>query len=374
MALQGPSWWGLGTVRSLRASLSLLTVLSIASAADASPATAKPSAKPAAKAPAKTALVSKEKSRHAPGKSIGSPTEGHLLGGARIEEGAHLRIVPQYAGTDVRWGLEALVGMLDRAARSVRRRFPDAVLSVGHLSRAGGGELDRHASHESGRDADVAFYVKNHLGKPAFAEHFVPFTGDGTAKTWPGARFDDDRNWAFVASLLEDRAARVSHIFVATPLRARLLAHAAKIGAPAALRQRAAEVMAQPRGSLPHDDHFHVRIECPRGMEKCVEQPTARGKRSRGAARAPVAAATPAKPAPRGAHSPTPAPAHEPEGPRAEATAPKEDISFPSFAQAIPGLDEAVIASPLPGSGPGPKPARAPNDDTPIDDPDGILE
>ena len=35
--------------------------------------------------------------------------------------------------------------MIERAARSVRKQFPDAVLSVGHLSRQGGGDLDRHA-------------------------------------------------------------------------------------------------------------------------------------------------------------------------------------------------------------------------------------
>src|SRR5262249_14013797 len=86
------------------------------------------------------------------GKSIGSPTEGHLVGGPRLDEAPYLRIVPAYAGGDVRWALEALVSLLDYAARAVRRENADAVMSVGHLSRAGGGELDRHASHESGRD------------------------------------------------------------------------------------------------------------------------------------------------------------------------------------------------------------------------------
>src|SRR5439155_25796279 len=138
-------------------------------------------------------------------------------------------------------------------------------------SRAGGGELDRHASHESGRDADVGFYVKNQAGRAIYAEHFVAFKGDGTAPSWPGAHFDDARNWAFVAALVGDGHARVSHIFVATPIRARLLTYAEKIGAPSSLRQRAAEVMAQPRGALPHDDHFHVRIMCPPAMDGCIE-------------------------------------------------------------------------------------------------------
>ena len=213
------------------------------------------------------------------GLSVGSPTDGHLLGGARVEESPWLRVVPCYQGADNRWGLDALVSLLDHAGRAVRKEFPDSVLSLGHLSRRGGGDLDRHASHESGRDADVGFYVVNERGKPVYADHFVKFLADGTAPSWPGAHFDDARNWAFIAAIVGDtpwaRRAHVSHVFVATPLRERLLAYGQRIGAPYAVRVRASEVMAQPHGALPHDDHFHVRISCPGGMEACVEQPTA---------------------------------------------------------------------------------------------------
>jgi len=41
-----------------------------------------------------------------------------------------------------------------------------------------------------------------------------------------------------------------------------------------ALLNRAAVVMMQPSGSLPHDDHIHVRISCPRsiaGAGECIE-------------------------------------------------------------------------------------------------------
>ena len=164
--------------------------------------------------------------------------------------------------------------MIDHGARSVRKQFPDSVLSVGHVSRRGGGEVDMHASHESGRDADLGFYVVNQQGKSIFAEHFVAFREDGTAPSWPGAKFDDARNWALISSLVTDPRAHVSHIFVASPLRTRLLTYAQRQGAPYATRVRASEVMAQPRAGLPHDDHFHVRISCPGGMEGCVEYPT----------------------------------------------------------------------------------------------------
>ncbi|HEY1693353.1 MAG TPA: penicillin-insensitive murein endopeptidase [Polyangiaceae bacterium] len=210
------------------------------------------------------------------GRSIGSPTEGHLLGGSHLDETPYLRVVPVYTANDVRWGLEPLVTMIDRAARQVRRQFPDAITSVGHLSREGGGDIDRHRSHESGRDADVAFFIKSAGGRQLLPGHFIPFRGDGTAPTWPGAFFDDAKNWALVSAFVTDPDAHVTHLFVAVPLRARLLAYAERMGVAPAIRVRAAELLQQPHGSLPHDDHFHVRIGCPARMGGCVENPAMR--------------------------------------------------------------------------------------------------
>ena len=211
------------------------------------------------------------------GKSVGSPTDGHLVGGERLEDTSYVKVMAHDAPGDVRWGLSPLVSMIDRAARTVTKKFPGSVLEVGHLSRSGGGDVGDHASHESGRDADLAFYVKNSEGKQVFSDSMVKFAGDGTASTWPGARFDDARNWTLISSIVQDNA-NVTHIFVSSPLRARLLAYAAKVGAPESVRARAAELMMQPHGSLPHDDHFHVRIGCPAGQRACIENPAPRKK------------------------------------------------------------------------------------------------
>jgi penicillin-insensitive murein endopeptidase len=210
------------------------------------------------------------------GRSLGSPTEGRLVGGTHLDETAYVRVMPADAPGDVRWGLEPLVEMIDRAARAVRRQFPGAVTLVGHLSREGGGELDQHRSHESGRDADVGFFVRSGSGRQLLPSHFVPFRADGSAPTWPGAHFDDAQNWALVAALVTDRSAHVTHLFVASPLRARLLQYAERNGVDSTVRMHAAEVMQQPHGALPHDDHFHVRIACPVHMSGCVENPSPR--------------------------------------------------------------------------------------------------
>jgi penicillin-insensitive murein endopeptidase len=279
------------------------------------------------------------------GRSVGSPTDGRLVGGTHLDETGYLRVVPADAAGDVRWGVAPLVDMIDRSARSVRRQFPDTITSVGHLSREGGGDIDQHRSHESGRDADVGFFIRSSNGKELLPAHFVPFHGDGTAPTWPGAYFDDARNWALVASMISDPEAHVTHVFVAAPLRARLLAYAERVGAPMAARVRAAEVMQQPRGALPHDDHFHVRIGCPAHMHGCIENPAAPGVRTRriemmargrrgGAARTVVATSTSTPthdrspdPTEKAAPSPKPVePAPAPETPPASITVPIDDV------------------------------------------------
>jgi penicillin-insensitive murein DD-endopeptidase len=210
------------------------------------------------------------------GRSLGSPTDGHLVGGMHLDETTYVHVVPADTPGDVRWGLQPLVTMLERCARAVRRQFPGTITSVGHLSREGGGSVEQHRSHESGRDADVGFFVRNAAGTQLLESHFVRFKGDGTAVGWPGAYFDEPKNWALVSSLLSDPQAHVTHIFISAPLRGRLLGYAEKIGALSALRMRAAEILQQPHGTLPHDDHFHVRIGCPPHMSGCVENPFVR--------------------------------------------------------------------------------------------------
>jgi penicillin-insensitive murein endopeptidase len=272
------------------------------------------------------------------GRSIGSPTEGHLLGGAHLDEAGYLRVVPAYTAEDVRWGLEPLVAMIDRAARQVRRQYPEAITSVGHLSRQGGGEIDRHRSHESGRDADIGFFVRSATGRQLLAPHFVPFRGDGSAASWPGANFDDAKNWTLVAAMVSDPEAHVTHIFVAAPLRARLLAYAERMGVSSAVRIRAAEVLQQPRGALPHDDHFHVRIGCPAHMSGCVENPAARAHATpapalaRGRRAAPIHALVTPPPA----RTPAPLPQRETEAPDPTGAEPNREPEAPPAAIAVP--------------------------------------
>lgn len=219
------------------------------------------------KAEAKPALPAQK------AESVGSPNEGRLQGGVHLDlSHPYLHVIPACTRGDIRWGLPAMVNLIDRAARAVHKRYPGSVLDIGDISRKGGGDVLRHHSHESGRDADLGFYAVDARGKQIHGRAFIQFDPSGESLNFPGARFDLDRNWLLVQEMLTDPGARVSHIFISEPLRQRLLAHARVRGVSRALLDRAAVAMMQPTGSMPHDDHMHVRISCPASMRgSCVE-------------------------------------------------------------------------------------------------------
>jgi penicillin-insensitive murein endopeptidase len=227
-------------------------------------------AKPAKKHPTKVAAASK--GAHRGPQSIGAPNAGHLEG-ALLLRGS--RTLKQKDGAHS-WGLPDLVHLLQRASAKIARKHKSSVLLVGDLSGRTGGFLERHGSHQSGRDADVGFYVMNSKGKQVNVRHFVAFEGSGKGRELPWAMFDDARNWDLVEALLQDDKASVRYIFVSAPLRGRLLAQAARKHATKELIARASAAMMPSQETDVHDDHLHVRIACPASMrEVCIEEPMA---------------------------------------------------------------------------------------------------
>lgn len=204
--------------------------------------------------------------------SIGRHNRGRLSGGHRLEDSTNLRLKrpdgPASHGTD------ELVALLEGGAAAVAAEFPGSRLTVGDLSHERGGRFGPHRSHRSGRDVDVGFYVTNESGEVLYLDRFVDFRADGTSREDPSYRFDDARNWAFVSALLGQDAAPVQYMFVARWLKARLLAHAANVGASPELIARADVVLYQPSRGGRHEDHFHVRVYCAHDdRPRCVDDP-----------------------------------------------------------------------------------------------------
>jgi penicillin-insensitive murein DD-endopeptidase len=193
--------------------------------------------------------------------SVGHPNDGWQLRAKRLTSNRELRV--RAASRERSYGHPALVLMLWRSARDVAKAAPGSVLLVGDLSHQSGGPLPGHHSHQSGRDADVGFYVKDGRGKRLVSREYVAFDGDGKAKDGGSLVFDDERNWMLVESWVRDRRAGLSHVFVSDPLRARLLRFARAKPRFARYADEAAALLKQPENGEPHDDHFHVRITCP---------------------------------------------------------------------------------------------------------------
>src|SRR5690606_9398796 len=107
---------------------------------------------------------------------------------------------------------------------------------------------------------------------------FVAFDGDGKAKDKSGLVFDDWRNWLLVQSFINDHRAGLSHIFISRPLKTRLIAFAESHPDSKKYVDRARVLLKQPSGAEAHDDHFHVRIACPKKQKDiCHEEPRPRG-------------------------------------------------------------------------------------------------
>jgi penicillin-insensitive murein DD-endopeptidase len=162
----------------------------------------------------------------------------------------------------LQWGTRPLVQLIEHAASRVAVEQPGAVLYVADLSRRDGGATEWHRSHRSGRDVDLLFFARDEQGEPAPAPvQMVRFDQFGVAWTLAGRRyFDTGRNWLLVRALLEDRSAQVERVFIAEPLKERLIDWATSHGEPAWLVERATAVLGQPSDSMPHDDHMHVRV------------------------------------------------------------------------------------------------------------------
>ncbi len=183
-------------------------------------------------------------------------------------EGPHHRVLAEQARRGTNCGTDEMVAALLRAAEAVARRYPGAVLTVGNLSRAGGGDIPWSISHNAGRDADVGFYLVGPDGRQVVPDGLVRLDRTGRAEVArpdgriESVRLDVRRTWWLVRTLLTDPAIEVQWLFVARPIRSMLLGYAQRRGESAALVAKAAEAMAQPRRALPHDDHLHVRIYC----------------------------------------------------------------------------------------------------------------
>ena len=143
--------------------------------------------------------------------SIGLPHRGVLTKASELRaEGAGYRLLSP--SNERHFGTPRFVAAVERAAAEVNRQRPGSTLTIGDLSAKHGGKIPSHASHRSGRDADLLLYMTTLEGAPVTSSGFVHVGTDGLAFDEAEKRFlrfDVEREWLLVKALVEDPEARV---------------------------------------------------------------------------------------------------------------------------------------------------------------------
>lgn len=197
--------------------------------------------------------------------SIGMPWRGKLQGGQQLPAGV---------GYTVRrplrtWGAPHAVSHVQQAIASVRSEFPQLHdLSVGDMSKHGGGKIDDHRSHQSGLDIDIGFYFTT-----------VPATYPTSFATADDA-LDLDATWALVAAFANQatEAGGVRVIFLDHHVAGRLYRFAQGRGVDQATLDAMFEFPHGKRAGVGlirhephHADHLHVRYRCAAADTGCTD-------------------------------------------------------------------------------------------------------
>lgn len=202
-----------------------------------------------------------------------------LLGSIAIGRAnrGHLFNAVQLADDDPRWKLEEpdkafgtqeTVVAIEQAIAEVHRLFPDTpVLSVGHLSRASGGWLRPHRSHQNGTDVDLGYYYT-----------------DGSRWYAPASptNLDVPRTWALLSAM--ERTGGLQYAFIDRSLHQPLRQHAEQIGEPEAFIESMFDGPMPQRGptirhARGHATHIHVRFLSPVALENARRVATQVGRR-----------------------------------------------------------------------------------------------
>lgn len=192
--------------------------------------------------------------------SVGAPTCGSIRGGVQVE--AHRGFVLRNPARA--WGTRRSVRRLRGAFDAVVRAHPNAArVRVHDLSLEGGGAIDDHRSHQSGRDVDITYYQR----RGCEAE------GCPLRRVDPGD-LDVRRQWTLLRHWLREGDAEA--IFIDYALQEPLYREAERRGATRAQLERWFQY---PRGRWhsegvirhfpKHRDHIHVRFVCDEGEPDC---------------------------------------------------------------------------------------------------------
>ena len=154
------------------------------------------------------------------------------------------------------YGTPEMLATIKEGVRALRARFPNAPrLILGDLSKRYGGHFPPHLSHQSGRDADIGYFVR---GKYS---HLVNALVKVNRRN-----IDVEKTWTFLAAMI--KTGLVEQVFIDYQLQRALYRHAKKQGDWSVAELRSVFSYPARRGRMirhikGHSDHMHVRFRAP---------------------------------------------------------------------------------------------------------------
>jgi len=192
--------------------------------------------------------------------SVGKASAGKLIDGEKMPEG------PGYSYGNRRnvYGTNETITYMIRCIGEYRRKHPDGpMVVVGNMSRKGGGHLDPHKSHQSGRDVDIGYIHK---------KKYQPVTSMiGTNYK----NLDPRKTWDLMYCFLETGAVDV--MYVDTKVQKPLVEHLRERNFTDRYLKKIFQYPRKSRGDAViqdypgHHHHIHLRFKCPKGDKKCVD-------------------------------------------------------------------------------------------------------
>jgi murein endopeptidase len=183
--------------------------------------------------------------------SIGTPDAGLLLNPVPFPEGAFWKLREPRES----WATHETIDFVVTAIEAVEARFPGSPrLVIGDLSNPEGGRIDRHRSHQAGRDADIGLYYRS-----GEVQDF---------RTAHPKELDATRTWALVRALVTDTD--IERIFIDRSLMRVLYDEAVSEGEDVAWL---ADIFGRTsdKGIIQHErrhkDHLHARFYNRRAQE-----------------------------------------------------------------------------------------------------------
>jgi hypothetical protein len=184
--------------------------------------------------------------------SLGKPYRGWLYNPVKLKSNAriHVRRHKNYATAE-------MVNAITHAVDTVHETFTQTPrLPIGNLSRKAGGRFPPHKSHQNGRDADIAYYLR--IG------HHPLHLKVATKHT-----LDVARTWVFLETMIKRGEIQVA--FIDYRLQGPLYRYATQERGWTAEQMKT--IMSYPRGRgdrkaiirhlRGHHDHMHVRFHAP---------------------------------------------------------------------------------------------------------------